>query len=66
MAHILESELDEFKEEWNTHSLRANSKTLLPSGIPNDLYDMPETYGKLMFCNMYSINNNNYNTCRCA
>ena len=60
MAHILESELNEFKEEWNTHSLRANSKTLLPSGIPNDLNDMPETYGKLILCNI------NYNTCRYA
>ena len=46
MAHILEKELNEFKEEWNAHSIRSNSKTLLPSGIPNDMYDMPQTYGK--------------------
>ena len=46
MAHIIESEIDEFKTEWNDHNIRANSKTALPSGRPNDLYDMTQTYGK--------------------
>jgi hypothetical protein len=45
MAHIVEAELNEFKQEWNNHYIRANSKTLLPSGIPNDLFDMPHSYG---------------------
>jgi hypothetical protein len=43
--HLIESELNEFMEEWNTHKIRANSRSRLPSGIPNDLYDMPSTYG---------------------
>lgn len=45
MANLLESELNEFRQEWNAHKIRANNKSLLPSGIPNDLYDMPQTYG---------------------
>ena len=46
MGHIVEQESDEFKAEWNAHTIRANSKSLLPSCIPNDMYDMPQTYGQ--------------------
>lgn len=35
--------------DWNCHRLRKNVKSCLPAGIPNDLYDMPEFYGKLKF-----------------
>ena len=45
MAHILENEWNEFRDEWNSHKIHENSKTLLPSGIPNDLYDLPQTFG---------------------
>lgn len=45
MAQLLEKELNEFKDSWNNHRMRANHKSALPSGIPNDLYDMPSVYG---------------------
>ena len=48
MAHLVEKELNEFKDSWNNHRIRANDKTALPSGIPNDLYWMPSVYGKLL------------------
>ena len=38
-AHIIEEELSEFKREWNCHKIRKNHKTVLPFGIPNDLFD---------------------------
>ena len=45
MAHIIEFELKEFQKAWNSHTIRNNTKSLLPSGIPDDLYQMPQTYG---------------------
>lgn len=45
MGHLIETELAEFRQEWNCHKIRSNSKTILPSGIPNDLYEMPQSYG---------------------
>ena len=45
MGHLIETELAEFRQEWNRHKIRSNSKTILPSGIPNDLYEMPQSYG---------------------
>ncbi len=46
MGHLVEKELDEFKESWNNHRIRSNNRSALPSGIPNDLYEMPNLYGK--------------------
>ena len=54
IADILDSELNEFKNEWNVHKIRANSKTALPSGIPNDLYEMPHTYGSYSMSVLYT------------
>ena len=45
MAHLIEDELEKFVEHWNTHVMRANRLTGSPSAIPNDLYEMPNTYG---------------------
>ena len=39
---ILENELQEFVKFWNSHRIR-NKLSNAPCGIPNDLYDMPET-----------------------
>ena len=42
ISRIVQTELDDFVEYWNTHKLRKNSHADCPQGIPNDLYDMPE------------------------
>lgn len=44
-AGVLQSELDEFMRDWNTHKIRHNSLADCPSGIPDDLYDMPAHVG---------------------
>ena len=48
-VHIIKNEFQQFKDDWNSHRLRRNTKSLLPSGIPNDLFDMPGAYGKPYF-----------------
>ena len=45
MAHVIESELNDFVRHWNSHQLRANRLTGTPSAIPDDLYEMPRLYG---------------------
>ena len=45
MGALLEKELEEFVCSWNSHLIRSNSKARCPSGIPNDLFEMPENYG---------------------
>ena len=30
--------------EWNTHRIRQQKDTELPSGIPNHIYSLPEEY----------------------
>ena len=45
IVHLIKEELNNFKNYWNTHKLRHNRQSCLPSGIPNDLFDMPEFYG---------------------
>ena len=35
-----------FRNEWNEHAIR-KSAVDSPGGIPDDLYDMPETLGML-------------------
>ena len=47
MGHFIEKDLDDFKEYWNSHMMRCDRKIGKPSARPNDLYDMPETYGTL-------------------
>lgn len=46
LENLLKRELHEFMLYWNTHSIRYNSYTECPSGIPNDLYEMPEEFGQ--------------------
>ena len=46
MAPILEHELDEFVYHWNTHQIHPSRDARCPGGIPEDLFDMPQSYGK--------------------
>ena len=46
MIPVVQKELNEFKDMvWNTHRIRAQKDTFLPSGIPNHVYSFPEKYG---------------------
>lgn len=42
---LITRELADFVAYWNTHRIRARSALECPSGIPNDMYDIPEEYG---------------------
>ena len=42
---LLEKALDEFKVRWNSHRIRKNRLSGCPSGIPDDLYTLPEING---------------------
>ncbi len=44
--NLLSLELEEFQHQWNTHSIRPVRLANCPSGIPNDLYEMPELFGQ--------------------
>ena len=42
---LIESSLEAFTHYWNTHRIRESRHDCV-SGIPDDLFDMPEYYGK--------------------
>ena len=42
---LLQRELDTFKDTiWNTHRIRHQKDTELPSGVPNHIFFFPEEY----------------------
>ena len=57
---VIERELAEFAEHWNTHMIRSNKKASCPSGIPDDLYDMPLLYGKISAFQAYDVKHSMY------
>ena len=44
---IIEQELEEYVEFWNSHCIRSSRQGNCIGGIPNDLFDMAAYYGKL-------------------
>ena len=45
MVPLVQKELDVFRETvWNTHRIRAQKDTVLPDGIPDNIYIFPEQY----------------------
>ena len=45
VENLLNKEMKEFVDYWNTHANRRCKQDGCPSGIPEDLYEMPSTYG---------------------
>lgn len=45
MIGLLRQELQEFVNSWNSHIIR-QSRCDVIGGIPEDLYEMPQNYGK--------------------
>ena len=50
---LLEKSLDEFKERWNTHSIRASHLAGCPAGVPDDLFNLPELNGTCDIINKF-------------
>lgn len=44
MCDILQNDIDEFVQQWNRHRIRQSRADCI-GGIPEDLYDMPQTHG---------------------
>lgn len=44
---LIEKSLDEFKNRWNSHTIRHNRLAGCPSGVPEDLYNLPEINGNM-------------------
>lgn len=44
----MKTDIEEFVEFWNSHSIRCNKLAACPAGRPDDLYEMPELFGNLM------------------
>ena len=44
----MKTDIEEFVEFWNSHSIRSNKLAACPAGRPDDLYEMPELFGNLM------------------
>ena len=52
---LLRDALDTFHNRWNLHRIRPNKKAGRPSGVPDDLYQLPHLNGiaaftKCMYC----------------
>lgn len=46
MIPILQKELDTFKDTiWNSHRIRLQKESVLPSGVPDHIYNFPGEYG---------------------
>ena len=50
---LISRELIDFMIFWNSHKIRTESALECPSGIPNDLYDIPENHGTYKLINNY-------------
>ena len=42
----LKKDVQEFLEFWNSHRIRSNKLAACPAGRPDDLYEIPECFGK--------------------
>lgn len=45
LERMMQREISDFAQYWNSHSIRVNSTAECPSGIPEDMYDMPSQLG---------------------
>jgi len=43
--HLVQQDIERFAREWNTHRIRLSTNTASPSGIPDELYFLPEIQG---------------------
>ncbi len=43
--HIIQEDLDQVAQEWNTHRIRPSRNAEVPSGVPDQLFFLPQTVG---------------------
>ena len=53
-SEIIQKEVDEVRDEWNNHYIRA-SRHDTASGIPNTLYFLPEGVGTMDYKHQYDL-----------
>ena len=51
LSSIIQRELDDFVSYWNSHSIRPNRLAECPSGRPDDLFEMPQEFGRIFWNN---------------
>ena len=44
---LLQHDINEFALYWNSHKIRESKQFNCIGGIPNDLHEMPDYYGKV-------------------
>ena len=42
---LIQTQLDEFLQEWNNHRIRPSKKADAPAGVPDVMYYCPSIYG---------------------
>jgi hypothetical protein len=47
--HLIQRELDAVVHEWNTHRIRIGKNQLVPAGIPNELFFLPQVQGTINY-----------------
>ena len=52
---LISRELLDFMMFWNSHKIRTKSAVECPSGIPIDLYEIPENHGTYTNYNIHSL-----------
>ena len=52
---VIRRDLEEFVCFWNSHPIRKTSGASCPSGRPDDLYDMPQVFGRLYYDSLYTV-----------
>ena len=55
LSSLLQRELDDFVSYWNFHSIRLNRLAECPSGRPDNLFEMPQEFGRTMIKILCSI-----------
>ena len=53
--HIIQQELDSIKREWNTHRIRGSKDRLVPAGIPEELFFLPQVHGMTCDVNKFFL-----------
>lgn len=48
---LIQKQLNEFIQEWNSHNIRKSKMAEAPAGVPNVLYNFPELKGTNYFLN---------------
>ena len=43
--HLIQQELDQVAHEWNCHRIHPTKSCMVPAGIPNELYFLPDVQG---------------------